>query len=175
MRGRGVPERGRAMNLAEIALVAALAIIAVAAGCHDSNNTVTGPSPAPAPALTPTVPVAHTPAPVPPAPTPTPMPPGNMTATVSVGPNGSFSFVDQASGSSTTTIGVGGTVNWMWATSPHSTTSGTCSGACQPSGMWDSGIQNSGANFSHTFGQRGSFPYFCRVHGAMMQGMVVVQ
>jgi plastocyanin len=29
--------------------------------------------------------------------------------------------------------------------------------------------------FSHTFTQAGSFPYFCQVHQALMQAMVVVQ
>ena len=110
--------------------------------------------------------------------TPTPMstprpgatPTPGASHTVSVGPSGSLSFVDSQSGTSMTTIHAGQTVTWVWASSPHSTTSGSC---CTASGMWDSRILN-GGSFSQTFASTGSFPYFCRVHGSMMTGTVVV-
>ena len=153
------------------ATLAVLAIV-VAAGCHNDSNTVTGPLPAPTSTPAPGVPTA-TPVPGAPTPTMTPIPVGQM-AIVQVGPGGSMSFVDQKSGSSTTTIHIGDTVQWVWVSGFHSTTSGTCAGACTPNGQWDSGA-GSGMTFTHTFTQAGSFPYFCRVHQSAMQGMVVVQ
>ena len=161
------------------ATLAVLAIV-VAASCHNDSNTVTGPLPT-NPTATP-VPGQPTPTPVPGVPTATPVPgvpsptptPGSQTATVQVGPGGGMSFLDQASGTSTTTIHVGSTVQWAWVSGFHSTTSGTCSGVCTPDGKWDSGV-GSGMTFSHTFSQAGSFPYFCTVHGSLMQGMVIVQ
>lgn len=72
------------------------------------------------------------------------------------------------------TIAVGDTVRWVWSGGTHSTTSGSCSGGvCTPVAGWDSPTKSSG-DFSHTFGQEGTFPYFCRVHGSMMQGTVHV-
>jgi plastocyanin len=97
-----------------------------------------------------------------------------MNATVNVGQGGGFVFMDQQSGNSTTTIRAGGTVNWVWVSGTHSTTSGTCSGGCSADGNWDSGI-NSGGSFQRTFPTAGTFPYFCRVHQSMMTGTVVVQ
>lgn len=149
------------------AAFAVLAIV-VAASCHNDSNTVTGPQVTPMPGV-------PTSTPVPGAPTPTATPvPSNQTAMVQVGPGGSLSFVDQQSGTSTTTIHPGDTVQWVWVSGFHSTTSGTCTGACVQDGRWDSGA-GSGMTFSHTFAQAGSFPYFCTVHGSAMQGMVVVQ
>jgi len=93
------------------------------------------------------------------------------------------SFTDNASGNTTTTITAGDTVHWHWNNSDHSTTSGQCSytgGAygsyeCTPNGTWDSGINSSGFDFSHTFANAGSFPYYCQNHGTMgMTGTVVV-
>jgi plastocyanin len=72
------------------------------------------------------------------------------------------------------TIQVGDTVKWTWSAGTHSTTSGT-PGA--PDGIWDSGIQSTPFTFSHTFSDAGSFPYFCRPHGACcgMIGSVTVR
>ena len=153
------------------ATLAVLAIV-VAASCHNDSNTVTGPLPAPTSTPAPGAPTS-TPVPGVPTPTMTPVPVGQM-ATVQVGPGGSMSFFDQKSGSSTTTIHVGDTVQWVWVSGFHSTTSGTCAGACTPDGQWDSG-SGSGMTFTHTFTRAGSFPYFCLVHQSAMQGMVVVQ
>ena len=60
------------------------------------------------------------------------------------------------------TIQVGDTVQWTWAASGHSTTSGTPG---SPDGIWDSGVQNSGFVFSQTFTTAGTFNYFCMPHG----------
>jgi len=94
---------------------------------------------------------------------------------VEVGKNGD-NFVDDESGTSTTTIHVGDTVTWNWDNSFHSTTSGACpNGACVKDGMWDSGMHFAPNSFSFTFTAAGSFPYHCEVHLAMMQGTIVVQ
>ena len=154
----------------KLLLPAVVALAALASGaCNDSNN-VTGPNPT----LTPTPPTGgSTPTATPPA-GPTPTPPVGATRTVDVGPGGSMTFVDGQSSSSTSTISVGDTIQWVWVSGIHSTTSGTCTTSCTEDGIWDSG-QGSGMTFSHTFTQAGTFPYFCEVHGAMMQGTVIVQ
>ena len=71
------------------------------------------------------------------------------------------------------TIQAGDTVQWSWVASGHSSTSGTPG---NPDGIWDSGVQNSGFVFSHTFSTAGTFPYYCTPHGACcgMIGSVTV-
>ena len=77
---------------------------------------------------------------------------------------------------STVMIHVGQTVTWRNDdTAPHTTTSGSCpGGVCTPAAGWDSGTLNPGQSFAHQFTTTGTFPYFCRIHGAMMQGTIVV-
>jgi len=89
------------------------------------------------------------------------------TVTVMVGPGGFF-FKP-----SSVTIHPGDSVLWMWSSSGHSSTSGSPG---MQNGLWDSGIINQGAMFTHTFNTTGSFPYYCTVHGACcgMVGTVVV-
>ena len=157
--------------------VIAFAAAVLAAGCHHDNNLITNPpiatsTPVPGGPTSTPVPGAPTATPMPGAPTPTPVP-GGQTAMVQVGTGGGMVFVDQQSGTSTTTINVGGTVQWVWVNGFHSTTSGTCAGGCTPDGIWNSGA-GSGMTFSHTFNQAGTFPYYCLVHQALMQGTVVV-
>jgi plastocyanin len=76
----------------------------------------------------------------------------------------------------TITVRVGQQVVWVNNDSaPHTTTSGSCSGGtCTPAPGWDSGTLNPGQSFSFTFTSAGTFTYFCRIHGASMQGTVVV-
>ena len=151
-------------------LPAAVAVAVLWSGACNDNNNVTGPNPT----LTPTPPTGgSTATPTPPA-GPTPTPPVGATHTVDVGAGGGNTFVDRQTSSSTSTIAVGDTIQWVWVSGIHSTTSGTCTTTCAEDGIWDSG-QGSGMTFSHTFTQAGTFPYFCEVHGAMMQGVVVVQ
>jgi plastocyanin len=71
------------------------------------------------------------------------------------------------------TINPGDTVRWVWEANLHSTTSGTPG---SPSGLWDSGVLNDGAAFTHVFPNLGTFFYYCSVHGACCQmiGTVVV-
>ena len=75
--------------------------------------------------------------------------------------------VDVASGGlffspSTVTIQAGDTVKWTWKGTPHSVTSGVPG---QSSGLFDSGVHNSGFTFSFTFPTAGTIAYYCTVHG----------
>src|SRR5436190_22439982 len=70
--------------------------------------------------------------------------------------NGGFNFTP-----SSVTIRPGDTVQWTWSASGHSTTSGNPG---FPNGIWDSGVLDQGATFSHTFNSTGSFPYYCTPH-----------
>jgi plastocyanin len=90
------------------------------------------------------------------------------TVMVTVGPNG-----DNVFSPSSVTINPGDTVQWTWGSNDHSSTSGVPG---MPNGIWDSGILNSGATFSHTFNSAGTFPYYCTVHGLCcgMVGTVIV-
>lgn len=87
--------------------------------------------------------------------------------TVTIGPSISFN-------PPIVTIAPGERVIWTWAASPHTTTSDATTGA----DAWDSGIQPTGATFSHLFTTAGTFPYYCQVHsfpgGTLMNGVVQV-
>jgi plastocyanin len=86
--------------------------------------------------------------------------------TVMVGPN-CLCFVPPS-----VTIHRGDTVQWTWSSTGHSTTSGNPG---VPNGLWDSGLLNQGATFSHTFNTAGSFPYYCSAHWQFgMTGTVTV-
>jgi plastocyanin len=76
----------------------------------------------------------------------------------------------------TVTVHVGATVAWRNDDSaPHTSTSGACpGGACTPNGMWDSGTLNPGQSFSRVFNTAGTYTYYCKIHGASMQGTVMV-
>src|SRR6476620_10140383 len=90
------------------------------------------------------------------------------TFNVTVGPNGNLVFSP-----SSVTIHPGDQVKWTWASDGHSTTSGSPG---MPNGIWDSGIHNHGATFTHTFSSAGTFPYYCTPHGGCcgMVGTVMV-
>ena len=76
------------------------------------------------------------------------------------------SIVNFAFSPSSVNINVSDSVKWTWAGSPHSTTSDT--------GLWESGVQGTGATFTHTFKSAGSFPFHCSVH-PFMTGTITVQ
>jgi len=84
---------------------------------------------------------------------------------VSVGPAGNRVFAP-----STVNISVGDTVRWTWASANHSVSSGTgCtidSQFCSPADVnCNMGIlSNTGTVYQHTFGQAGSYSYFCVAH-----------
>jgi plastocyanin len=92
------------------------------------------------------------------------------TKIVEVGPGGTLTFGDQETGSSTTTITAGDSVQWVWQSSGHSTTSdGGEEG-------WDSGVQDAPFTFTRQFLLPGSFPYHCIPHQFLgMTGRVVVR
>jgi hypothetical protein len=130
----------------------------------------------PAATSTPTPPgptATRTPTPPGPTPTPTPTPPSG-TRTVTLHTSGGTRFVDEVSGTSTSTIPMGTTIHWVWADGFHSTTSGQCPVNCAPDGLWDSGEHSSPFTFDRTFNQAGTFHYYCTAHGSAMQGDIIV-
>jgi hypothetical protein len=65
------------------------------------------------------------------------------------------------------TVNLNDRVRWVWTgAAPHSTTSDT--------GLWDSGINDTGSTFTNTFSGEGDFPYHCRVHGSMRAAVHVL-
>ena len=97
-----------------------------------------------------------------------PKPASATTVDVTIGPNGNLVFSP-----SSVTIHPGDQVKWTWGSSGHSSTSGSPG---MPNGIWDSGILNQGATFTHTFNSTGTFPYYCTPHGGCcgMVGTVTV-
>jgi plastocyanin len=77
-----------------------------------------------------------------------------------------INIVNFAFSPNTVSIKVNDSVTWTWVGSPHSTTSDT--------GLWDSGVLETGATFSHKFTSAGSFPFHCNVH-PFMTGTIGVQ
>lgn len=64
----------------------------------------------------------------------------------------------------TLNVDVGDTVNWIWTDgAPHTVTS---DGSAQES--FDSGVLPAGSDFSFTFTEVGTNPYFCGVHPSMV-------
>jgi plastocyanin len=122
--------------------------------------------------------------------TPTPTTQKSVVQVVNVGVGGTTTFRDAVSGNSSTSIHVGDTVQWKFATSAnsyHSTTSGTCMNngdpygggypSCDWDGKWDSGqlLSTSMENpYSKTFTTPGEYRYYCSVHGYLMTGTVQV-
>ena len=97
-----------------------------------------------------------------------PKPASATTVDVTVGPNGNLVFSP-----SSVTIHPGDQVRWTFSSNGHSTTSGSPG---QQNGIWDSGLRNQGATFTHTFNSTGTFPYYCIPHGGCcnMVGTVMV-
>ena len=110
-----------------------------------------------------------------------------QTRTVSV-PGGTTAWMDDQSQSSSTTIHVGDTVKWSWSSSTHGVVSGTCTGSgggggpygggyggCTPDNKFSSGAHAGPYEFSFTFTQAGSYPYYCVIHEQMMKGKIEVE
>ena len=94
--------------------------------------------------------------------------PGGSANKVTVGGSG-LTFTP-----STLTIKAGQTVEWDWASSGHSVTSGD-STKCTADGKFDSTVKSSGFTFTQTFATPGTFTYFCTPHcGAGMKGTITV-
>jgi plastocyanin len=74
----------------------------------------------------------------------------------------------------TATITEGDSVTWVWlgGAGGHTVTEGTPPNP--PSPLFDSPQKSSGT-FGYRFNIAGTYPYFCRVHGAAMSGTIIVQ
>ncbi len=76
----------------------------------------------------------------------------------------------------TLTINVGDTVKWNRVAGSHTVTSGEASSAPDAGNLFDEPLNSSNQNFSFTFTETGTFPYFCRPHESLnMKGIIVVQ
>jgi plastocyanin len=65
------------------------------------------------------------------------------------------------------TIEPGTTITWTnKGNMAHTTTSND--------GLWDSGIMNPGATFTHTFQDEGTYHYLCTLHPLTMTGVIIV-
>jgi plastocyanin len=128
------------------------------AACWGCDDTMTGPTATPTPT----------------GPTPTPSAPRLVYVGQTLQGDRANVFVDSVSGTSVTTMPAGQSIQWVWLSGVHSTTSGSCPLGCVANGIWDSGAV-SATTFQHTFPTAGTYPYFCTVHGTMMQGTVIVQ
>lgn len=105
----------------------------------------------PAPGVTPT-----------PGPTPTPGATGTMPVTI----------VNMSFNPRVITVHAGSVVVWTNKDSvQHTVTSGTPG---SPNGTFDSGTLNPGQTYQFTFANVGTYPYYCRIHGAAMTGIVYV-
>ena len=80
------------------------------------------------------------------------------TFTVEVAPGGQSIFSPNS-----VSIEPGDTVMWVWKADGHSVKAGI---PTDPTGLFDSGIRNSGSTFSFTFPDPGTFDYYCLPHGA---------
>ncbi len=70
------------------------------------------------------------------------------------------------------TVAVGTTIKWINKdNTTHDVISGTRG---NPSGIFNSGDMGANAEFTFTFSQAGTFPYFCS-HHAGMTGTIIVQ
>jgi plastocyanin len=67
------------------------------------------------------------------------------------------------------TISVGTTVIW------ENTASGTSHTSNSEDAVWGSGTLKEGDEFSFTFDEVGTFPYFCTFHPDLMKGTIVVE
>lgn len=73
------------------------------------------------------------------------------------------------------TVSVGTTVVWTndeTGAIPHTVTSGAPDA---PNGTFESGTLYPGQSFQYTFAKTGTYPYYCRIHGAAMTGTVIVR
>ena len=170
--GRAVRSRMSAFKPKEGIMIRRLltaAILAVIAGCSDSNTPTDpgnpGPQPGPAPA----------PAPAPgPAPAPAPAPgPAPSTAAIIVGNIFFKSGHNGTTNQAVDTVAAGGTVTWTWTNTgsvPHSVESESA-----PNFTSSNILTGGGSTLQVTFTTPGTYHYDCAVHGAAMSGTIVVQ
>jgi plastocyanin len=93
---------------------------------------------------------------------------GDTGTTAAAGTEENVEIVDFAFNPGELTIAAGSTVTWTNADPnlPHT--------ASSDDDVFDSGNLNEGDEFSFTFEEAGSFPYFCSVHPTMT-GTIVVE
>jgi plastocyanin len=82
----------------------------------------------------------------------------------------------------TLTVPVATSVSWTQKDAgKHTVTSGSVeqdasgSVATEPDDVFDSGELETGETFEFTFDERGTYPYFCAIHPATMQGSITVE
>lgn len=68
-------------------------------------------------------------------------------------------------------VTAGSTVTW---TNNGNNQHQPVSGSGTPSGLFESGVLNHGDTFSFRFTEAGTFPYYCKIHGAYMSGTITV-
>ena len=93
---------------------------------------------------------------------------------------GASTLADKAFSPNPVNIKVGDTVTWVNDdTVFHTVVSGNPSGGGETGKVFDSGLSGptalttKGKTFSHTFTEKGEFPYFCQLHPTMI-GKVIV-
>ena len=148
-----------------IYLIAATTLIVGLLMACAAEAEPTPPAPAPAAAQVPAPPpTAALPAAAQPAsPTPTPQPSESQMITSDIA-NSALQDL---------TVNVGTTVTWTNKDgAPHTTTSGAPGST---SGLWDSSTLSRDRQFSYTFDQVGTFPYFCKIHTYMIATVTVVE
>jgi len=79
----------------------------------------------------------------------------------------------QYNGGNTADILVGETVGWQWGSGFHTTTNGDPSDP-NAGALWDAGMDPVDTYFEYTFNAAGTYPFFCRIHGSFMTGVVNV-
>jgi plastocyanin len=93
---------------------------------------------------------------------------------------GASTMADKAFSPNPVAVKVGDTVTWTNDDNQfHTVTSGNPSGGGETGKVFDSGTSGptalitKGKTFSHTFAEKGEFPYFCQLHPTMV-GKVIV-
>jgi plastocyanin len=73
-------------------------------------------------------------------------------------------------------IDAGQSVEWVWGNGLHTTTNGVSSApADNPGSLWDAPLDSAHPSFTFQFNTPGFYPYFCRVHEAVMKGTIQVR
>jgi plastocyanin len=73
------------------------------------------------------------------------------------------------------TVPVGTTVRWVNDDDTyHTVTSSSSLQVRRPSGRFDAVLDSAGDEFTYTFDQPGTYPYYCQPHAEFMAGSVIV-
>ena len=97
----------------------------------------------------------------------------NDSTPTSTSPN-TVIIMDNSFSPQTLAVVVGRLVVWKnEGNNSHTVTSGTPTS--NPGSIFDSGILAPGGGFTFAFSQAGQYSYFCKIHGASMSGIIIVQ